>query len=155
MFSQGYKQTALPTADKYQLKPPEAGSWTGNTSFSTSNIFTMTIWQTPSNYNDVIFIPQLELHTGLQTKAGITANVSYGCAQAQQTIWGVYLKTGYFSVSTLLCRVYLQHVFRILSREPIAPACSPTAPTGIGTDYLLSAEHWHHISLMFATLKRR
>ena len=25
-FSQGYKHTALPTADKYQRKPPEAGS---------------------------------------------------------------------------------------------------------------------------------
>lgn len=90
------------------------GSWTGNTSFSTSHIFTMTIWKTPSNYNDDIFISQLELHTDLQNQMGIKTERSSGCRQTQQTIWGVYLWTVNFPTLTLLWKPYSRQVFLLL-----------------------------------------
>lgn len=77
----------------------------------------MTIWKTPSNYNDDIFISQLELHTDLQTQMGIKTERSSVCRQTQQTIWGVYGWAVYFPTLILLGNTYSRQVFLLL--------CSP------------------------------
>lgn len=133
MFSQGFKHIALPTADKHQRKTSRVwGSWTGNTS-SFLQIFLP--WQserTPSNYNDDIFISQLELHIALQTKAGMKANRSVDYPQAQQSFRGFYLKAGRISVtSTLRCSG---------TRRPSPPCLEPQS---VHPHQLLSLEHEH------------
>ena len=103
MFSQGFKHIAPPTADKHQLKPPDCEAAEQETHPLLLQIFWP--WQserTPSNYNDDIFISQLKLHTALQTKAGMKANVSHDYLQAQQSFQGFYLKAGHFSVTSTL-----------------------------------------------------
>lgn len=103
MFSQGFKHIALPTADKHQLKPPEREAAEQETHPLLLQIFLP--WQserTPSNDNDDIFKSQLELHTALQTKAGMKANRSHDYPQAQQSFPGLYLKAGHFSVTSTL-----------------------------------------------------
>ena len=93
------------------------------------------LWQserTPSNYNDDIFISQLELHTALQTKAGMKANRSVDYPQAQQSFRGFYLKAGRISVtSTLRCSG---------TRRPSPPRLEPQS---VHPHQLLSLEHEH------------
>ena len=132
MFSQGFKHIALPTADKHQRKPPECEAAEQETHPLLLQIFLL--WQserTPSNYNDDIFISQLELHTALQTKAGMKANRSVDYSQAQ-SFRGFYLKAGRISVtSTLQCSG---------TRRPSPPRLEPQS---VHPHQLLSLEHEH------------
>lgn len=156
-FSQGYKRTALPTADKHQLKPPECEAAEQETHPLLLQIFFP--WQferTPSNYNDDIFISQLELHTALQTKTGIKSKYEPRLYTGTTNhLVSLFEDRMLFSITSSLWCLWT-------GRPP--PPC--LQPQSIRTsDRLLPLEHerttWSlteglcHVSLTFLTLKMR